>query len=173
MNRRHFFMAAGAAATAFGANERVNLALIGGRNRGSQIAEGVIKAGGRIKTFCDLDPAILDKAGADIEKWQGARPGYEKQFQRVLEDKDIDAVMIATPDHWHARMGLLAMARRARTCTWRSLSARRSMKARSFAMRHASTTAWCRSERSAAADRTYRSAAEYVAAGQDRQGAAE
>jgi predicted dehydrogenase len=103
-------MAAGAAATAFGANERVNLALIGGRNRGSQIAEGVIKAGGRIKTFCDLDPAILDKVGADIENWQGTRPGHEKQFQRVLEDKDIDAVMIAAPDHWHARMGLLAIA---------------------------------------------------------------
>ena len=91
-----------------GANDRVTLALIGGRNRGQQIALGAIKAGAQFKTFCDLDEEIQRKTGGDIREAQGRQPDYVKQFERVLEDKDIDAVMIATPDHWHARMGILA-----------------------------------------------------------------
>ena len=91
-----------------GANERVTLALIGGRNQGRGDALRAIQAGAEIKTFCDLDPAILEKTGADIEKAQGRKSGFEKEFRRVLEDKEIDAVIIATPDHWHARMAILA-----------------------------------------------------------------
>ena len=91
-----------------GANESVTLALIGGRNQGRGVALRAIEAGARFKTFCDLDPAILDKTGADIQKAQGRKPQFEKEFQRVLEDKDIDAVVIAVPDHWHARMAILA-----------------------------------------------------------------
>lgn len=91
-----------------GANERVTLALIGGRNRGQQIVLPAIQAGARVKTFCDLDEEVLRKVGGEIEKAQGRQPNYVKDFERVLEDKDIDAVMIATPDHWHARMGIMA-----------------------------------------------------------------
>jgi len=85
-----------------GANERVTLALIGGRNRGSDIALSSIRDGAVVKTFCDVDDAILDEVGAKIEKEQGKAPGKEKDFRKVLEDPDIDAVLIATPDHWHA-----------------------------------------------------------------------
>lgn len=91
-----------------GANDRVTLALIGGRNQGRGVALRVIQAGARFKTFCDLDPAILEKTGADIEAAQGKRPQFEKEFRRVLDDKEIDAVVIAAPDHWHARMAILA-----------------------------------------------------------------
>jgi predicted dehydrogenase len=93
---------------AMGANDRVTLALIGGRNQGRLVALRTIKAGGQFKTFCDLDPAILEKTGGDIAQAQGRKPQFEKQFERVLEDKEIDAVVIATPDHWHARIFLLA-----------------------------------------------------------------
>ena len=93
---------------AVGANESVTLALIGGRNQGRGVALRAIQAGAKFKTFCDLDPAILEKTGADIERAQGSKPQFEKEFQRVLEDKDIDAVVIAVPDHWHARMAILA-----------------------------------------------------------------
>jgi predicted dehydrogenase len=112
MQRRTFLAATaiGLNRFALGANERVNLALIGGRNRGRQIAEGAIQAGAHIKTFCDLDDEILRKVGGEITRWQGRPPEYVKDFHRVLDDKDIDAVLIATPDHWHARMGLLAIA---------------------------------------------------------------
>ena len=93
---------------AMGANEKVVLGLIGGRNQGRGDALRAIKVGAEIKTFCDVDQAILDQVNPDFEKAQGKAPGITKDFQRVLDDKDIDGVIIATPDHWHARMTLLA-----------------------------------------------------------------
>ena len=90
------------------ANEKVTLALIGGRNQGNGDALRAVHAGARFKTLCDLDPKVLEKTGADIAKAQGDKPGFEDDFRRVLDDKEIDAVMIATPDHWHARMAILA-----------------------------------------------------------------
>ena len=93
---------------AMGANEKVTLALIGGRNQGRGDALRTIQAGGQFKTFCDLDPAMLEKTGAEMEKAQGTKPQLIKEYQRVLDDKDIDAVMIAVPDHWHAILTLHA-----------------------------------------------------------------
>ncbi len=109
--RRTFLLSgAGAAfaARAFGASERINLALIGGRNQGRGVALRAIKEGARFKTLCDLDPAVLDKTGADLAAAQGHKPLLEKEFQRVLDDKEIDGVVIAVPDHWHARIAILA-----------------------------------------------------------------
>jgi predicted dehydrogenase len=109
--------AAGVAATlvnlnprAMGANDQIRLALIGGRNQGKGDALRAIQAGARIATLCDVDEAILGEIGPVLEKAQGAPPKPEKDFRRVLEDRSIDGVIIATPDHWHTHMGLLASA---------------------------------------------------------------
>jgi len=91
-----------------GANENVTLALIGGRNQGNGDALRAIRAAARFKTLCDLDPKVLEKTGADIAAAQGNKPDYVKEFQRVLDDKEIDAVVIAVPDHQHARMAIMA-----------------------------------------------------------------
>jgi predicted dehydrogenase len=91
-----------------GANERVVLGLIGGRNQGSGDALRAIRQGAEIKTFCDLDQAILDKVNPEFEKAQNKAPGTTKEFRRLLDDKDIDGVIIATPDHWHTHITLLA-----------------------------------------------------------------
>jgi len=91
-----------------GANEKITLALIGGRNRGSDIALSSIRDGAEIKTFCDIDDAILEKVGAQITQAQGRKPQFEKDFRRVLDDPDIDAVLIGTPDHWHAYQTIAA-----------------------------------------------------------------
>ena len=93
---------------AAGANEKIVLGLIGGRNQGRNDALNAIKDGAEVKTFCDIDDAILDKVSAEIGKAQGRRPATCKDFRRVLEDRDIDAVIIATPDHWHAAQTILA-----------------------------------------------------------------
>jgi len=93
---------------AMGANEKVVLALIGGQNQGRGDALRAIQRGGEFKTFCDIDQAILDKVNPDLEKAQGKRPGTTKDFRQVLDDKDIDGVIIAVPDHWHARIAILA-----------------------------------------------------------------
>ncbi|HWR54175.1 MAG TPA: Gfo/Idh/MocA family oxidoreductase [Bryobacteraceae bacterium] len=95
---------------ALGANDRINLALIGGRNQGKHVALRMIGQGARIATFCDIDQAILDKTSPELEKAQGVRPKHERDFRRILDDKSIDAVVIAAPDHWHTHMSLLACA---------------------------------------------------------------
>jgi predicted dehydrogenase len=117
-NRRSFLKRTGTALaagtflnfnlSAAGANEKIVLALIGGNNQGRADALGAIRDGAEIKTFCDIDDAMLRKVGADLAKAQGKAPGSEKDFRRVLDDKDIDGVIIATPDHWHAIPTLLA-----------------------------------------------------------------
>lgn len=116
-NRRQFLkhsaMAATAAAInlnprAFGANERIQLALIGGRNQGKNVALGCIKAGAVIKVFCDVDQAILDKVSPLLEEAQGRKPEQARDFRKVLEDKEVDGVIVATPDHWHTHITLLA-----------------------------------------------------------------
>ncbi len=91
-----------------GANERVVLALIGARNQGRGDATRAIHAGAHVKTICDIDEEIIRKVSPEIEKAQDRAPGSVREFERVLEDKDVDAVIIATPDHWHTRMALLA-----------------------------------------------------------------
>jgi predicted dehydrogenase len=115
MDRRDFLRAGAAAGTflnlnprARGANERVTLALIGGHNQGRGVATRAIKAGGFFKTFCDIDDAVLEKVGGEIETAQKRKPVFAKDYRRVLEDKDIDAVVIVTPDHWHTHIALLA-----------------------------------------------------------------
>lgn len=84
-----------------GANDRIILGLIGGRNRGKDIALASIRDGAEVKTFCDIDDGILADVGSEIAELQGKKPLYEKDFRRLLEDPEIDAVLIGTPDHWH------------------------------------------------------------------------
>jgi len=116
-NRRAFNKTLGLAAAgtilnlnprAIGANEKPVLALIGGHNQGRFVARRAIAAGAVIKTFCDIDDEVIRKYGPELEKAQGRAPAPEREFRRVLADKDIDSVIIATPDHWHTHMALLA-----------------------------------------------------------------
>jgi predicted dehydrogenase len=58
---------------------------------------------------CDVDKTHLDRAVDLVEKTQGQKPEAFHDFRKLIERKDIDAVMVATPDHWHALPTIEAM----------------------------------------------------------------
>ncbi len=86
-----------------GANDRLNLAIIGIRGRGMYQAESFAKLDNvHIKTLVDVDENLFAERVASIEKQQGYKPATAHDMRRVFEDKEIDAVTVATPNHWHA-----------------------------------------------------------------------
>lgn len=92
-----------------GANDRINMASVGIRSRGQTNAKNWAKIPGvRVKTLCDVDEKLFPERVKEIEEIQGKAPKTEVDIRRVLEDKDIDAISISTPDHWHALAAIWA-----------------------------------------------------------------
>ncbi len=58
---------------------------------------------------CDVDSGILAKFAAKAEQALGYAPKAEGDFRRILESKDVDAITVATPDHWHTPMAVLGL----------------------------------------------------------------
>jgi len=92
-----------------GPNERVRVGVIGVRNQGSALA-------GRLASFadvdvialCDVDPRVVPQTREAVVAAQGFAPRIQKDFRRLLDSSDLDAVVVATPDHWHALMTIMA-----------------------------------------------------------------
>jgi predicted dehydrogenase len=88
-----------------GANDRVVVASIGIRGQGNGVKRGFAKLDNvEIKTLCDIDANLApervnDPALKDVSSY---KPGFVQDLHHVLDDKDIDAIIIATPNHWHA-----------------------------------------------------------------------
>jgi predicted dehydrogenase len=94
-----------------GSNDRLNFAVIGLNGRG-QAHLASLKANrnaARISHVCDVDRAILTKFVERAQQVTGERPAAEKDFRHILEQKEVDAITIATPDHWHAPMAISAL----------------------------------------------------------------
>ncbi len=90
-------------------NESVNIAVIGIRSRGKNHYEALAKIPNvNIVAVCDIDQRLLPEAVSDIEKLTGKKPATETEYRKILENKDIDAVSIATPNHWHALQAIWA-----------------------------------------------------------------
>ena len=97
---------------AFAANETMRTAVIGCRTRGPQLAKRVIAANHlKLAALCDCDADVLKHARKYIAHDMPVPPGVRdvKDFRRVLDDPSIDVVFIATPDHWHAVMTIMAL----------------------------------------------------------------
>jgi predicted dehydrogenase len=108
-------LAVGASAKSYGqimgANERLNFAVIGLNSRAYAHLSSLKanQAAARIAYVCDVETNILAKFAAATEKQVGYAPKSNQDFRRVLEKKDVDAITIATPDHWHAPMAILGL----------------------------------------------------------------
>jgi len=117
-SRRHFLIGvAGAsvlASSPFRAsgyqspNDRPVFATIGLRNQGWAITSKSFKFA-NFAALADVDSKVLEDNVGKVEKAQGKKPDAYKDYRKILDRKDIDAVMIATPDHWHTKICIEAM----------------------------------------------------------------
>jgi predicted dehydrogenase len=107
INRREFTKKAAAAGVGtalastrvWGANDRVRVGFIGVGNRGDQVLDAFLEhKDAEIMAVCDLYAPYVEGAVKKI----GTQPAVCQDYRRVLDRKDVDAVVIATPDHWHA-----------------------------------------------------------------------
>ncbi len=94
-----------------GPNEKVVVAVMGTNGRGmAHIASFLSRPNTEIAYVCDVDSRAVAKGIAAVEKRQARKPKGVSDFRRVLEDPDVDALSIATPNHWHAPAAILACA---------------------------------------------------------------
>jgi predicted dehydrogenase len=94
-----------------GSNERLNFAVIGLHSRAYAHLSALRanKASARIAFVCDVDTNTMKKFAAETEKEMGEAPKTDQDFRNILKDKEVDAVTIATPDHWHAPMAIAGL----------------------------------------------------------------
>ena len=92
-----------------GANERINVAMIGVNSRGKSMSGTFAgQKNASVGCICDVDERAIPKAvKAAMEVNPDFTPKTEKDCRKVLEDKTIDAIYIATPDHWHAPLTIM------------------------------------------------------------------
>src|SRR5258708_9562547 len=112
MDRRHFLMSSAVAASAVASgspNDTVRVACVGIRGQGNSHIQAYSRMPNvEIAALCDVDQSVLDKRLKQVEDSGKKRPAAFTDIRKVLADKSIDAVSIATPNHCHALMGIWA-----------------------------------------------------------------
>lgn len=96
---------------AYSAADKVRVAVIGVNGQGGGHLSALMKRPGcEVVAICDVDTEVGQKKGvAVVEKATGKAPKYYQDIRKLLEDKDLDAVSIAVPNHWHALAAVWAM----------------------------------------------------------------
>ena len=117
--RRQFVkVAAAAIATAkfpiLGANDRINIGIVGLGGRGNDHIGfySNLDAEARMNGLCDVNQAARERAVARVKKAKGYQPKEYTDMRQMFDSKDIDAVSITTPNHWHALAAHLGNAGR-------------------------------------------------------------
>jgi len=116
MNRRNFLMGTAAVAgvanisAQAGASDTVHIACVGLRSRGTDHIKAYLKIHGvEIVALCDIDESILNERVGMVESATGKKPAAYTDFRKLLEDKSIEAVSIATPNHHHTLQTIWAL----------------------------------------------------------------
>ncbi len=91
--------------------EKIIVGIIGTGGRGTSLSESYAQiSGAEVAYVCDVDKQRVQKAQATVENHQDRSPEAVGDFRRILDDDAVDAVVIATPDHWHAPAAILALS---------------------------------------------------------------
>jgi predicted dehydrogenase len=93
-----------------GANDRIRVAVTGVNSRGKAHISALSKCSNiSIAYICDVDSRVAEAAAKLSEESTKERPGIQEDFRKLIEKKDLDMVTIATPEHWHAPMTIMAV----------------------------------------------------------------
>ncbi|TLX74930.1 Gfo/Idh/MocA family oxidoreductase [Labilibacter sediminis] len=97
-------------ANILGSNSKINIGLIGLGGRSKALVKAIKLSGNcQIAVMCDVDEERIEFYKGYCKKNIGYVPKVETDFRRILEDKDIDAIAVVTPEHWHAPMAIMGM----------------------------------------------------------------
>lgn len=103
-------MSASSYARIKGANDRLSVAVIGVNGRGQPHMSAFSKLPNvEVTHLVDVDSEVLAKRAAEFAAKGNRPPQTERDYRRLLDRKDVDIVTVATPDHWHAKLGIDAM----------------------------------------------------------------
>lgn len=92
-----------------GANERINVAVMGMNGRGTSLARNFSRQeNAHVTNVCDVEQDALAKGVEAIVEITNTKPNAIIDFREALDDSDVDALVIAAPDHWHSPAGILA-----------------------------------------------------------------
>jgi predicted dehydrogenase len=93
-----------------GANDRLRIATIGVKGRGLEhLSQWLKMPDVEVAAICDIDENVIQSAVDKIQKSSGKKPTYYKDLRKLFEDKSIDAISVATCNHWHTLAGLWAV----------------------------------------------------------------
>ena len=93
-----------------GANDRIRVAVVGIHGQGNaHIASFHKQPGAEVIAICDVDENVLQERSSQYEKLSGRSVKCYRDMRQVFDDKEVDAVSFATPNHWHALCGIWAM----------------------------------------------------------------
>ena len=85
------------------ANDKISVACIGVRGRGNSVMRSFIaESDCEVTHICDVRKSVRDQRGAEVKEQTGKMPQLVNDYRDLLQDESIDAIMVATPDHWHA-----------------------------------------------------------------------
>lgn len=115
-SRRTFLMGAGGAAVshlaarkARAASDRIRIAVLGVNGRGKDHIKGIMsQPDAEVVMLCDPDLKVARQRAADFDTAYGKKVTIEQDLRRVFDNKEIDAVTIATPNHWHSLAAIWA-----------------------------------------------------------------
>jgi len=93
-----------------GANDTINAAVVGLNSRGGALMNTLLNLDKvNVVALCDVDSKVLEKRAAAVKEKQGDAPRQVKDFRKLIEDKNVDAVFIASADHTHAPFSIYAL----------------------------------------------------------------
>ncbi len=120
LSRRHFIFGSVVATTAsarptasaprVSANDRVSVAVVGAGGMGRHHVNGLLEAPDAVcATVCDVNQYFMEREAEKVRRSTGKRPRMVKDFRRILDDPSIDALVVATPHHWHIPIAVRAL----------------------------------------------------------------